>query len=267
MKALAACEAACGYWCARAARLHDSVKSAQTIFASELDRFSTVQAELPNRFHDDWCNRYEGLRWLTKRLIQLPDQLAKVAIEHDQNTLDTPLTVQQWTDLLQDAGEWPSAYKCLEQNLTQRGNARYRQIFQAREQLTRLKQGMLDCVVEYVLPVLDGLDEGERLSRPLIEASRQESTSVANILITWCNSYAVLRIQLLPILEQVGIRQIIVQPGTLIDYQRHEPYAVEFDPGAVAESIKAELRKGYDYVGEDGRVYVLRPAQVTVFQH
>ncbi|MEE4377638.1 MAG: nucleotide exchange factor GrpE [Candidatus Competibacteraceae bacterium] len=267
MKAIVACEAACASWRTRAARLHDGVKSAQTLFEGELDRFSEVQTELPNRFHDDWYNRYEGLRLLTKTLTQLPDQLAKVSMEQYQQPLDAPLTAQQWTDLLQDTGEWPSAYKRREQILTERGNARYQQIFQAREQLVQLKQGVLDCIVEYVLPVLDGLDEGERLSRPLIEASRQESTAVANILIAWRNSYAILRTQLLPILEQVGIRQITIKPGMLIDYYRHEPCAVEFDPNAVAESINAEVRKGYDYVDEDDRVYVLRPAQVVVFQH
>ncbi|NJN47267.1 MAG: nucleotide exchange factor GrpE [Candidatus Competibacteraceae bacterium] len=267
MKAIVACEAACAYWRTRAARLHDGIKSAQTLFEGELDRFSKAQTELPNRFHDDWYNRYEGLRLLTQTLTQLPDQLAKVSMEQDQKPLDAPLTAQQWTDLLQDAGEWPSAYKRREQTLTARGNARYQQIFQSREQLEQLKQGVLDCVAEYVLPVLDGLDEGERLSRSLIEASRQESTTVANILIAWCNSYAILRTQLLPILEQVGIRPIVVEPSALIDYYRNEPCAVEFDPDAVAESIKAEVRKGYDYKGEDGRVYVLRPTQVIVFQH
>ncbi|MEZ5582211.1 MAG: nucleotide exchange factor GrpE [Candidatus Competibacteraceae bacterium] len=265
-RTLAACETASGYWRAHAVRLYNGVKSARAIFSGELERFAEVHAEIPSRLQETWRNRQEGMRLLTKMLARLPERLAKVLEQQDPKPLPAPLNARQWNELLQQAGDLPSTYKRLEQALTAQDNARYQRIFQAREQTVKLRQGILDCVAKQLLPVLDGLDEGERLSRPLIEESRQESTAVANIVIAWCNSYAVLRAQLASILEHIGIRPIMVEPGTLIDYRRHEPCAVESNPTAADESIKAEIRKGYEYTGEDGQVHLLRPAQVIVFQ-
>jgi hypothetical protein len=119
------------------------------------------------------------------------------------------------------------------------------------------------AITAQILPVLDGLEDGLRLSRSLrvdLGAGHPETTTAIE---SWFSTYDHLIAAARAALADLGVEPIVVMRGQPIDYQCHEPTDVEPDPELADEQVKDVVRSGY-HLRLFGESRVLRPAQVVV---
>ena len=68
-------------------------------------------------------------------------------------------------------------------------------------------------------------------------------------------------------LNDVGVYRMDIEPGMMIDFERHEPSLVEADSEMENEQIKEIGRDGYEYVAQNGNRQTLRLARVVVVKN
>lgn len=148
------------------------------------------------------------------------------------------------------------------------GDGRYAKIKDIRLTAEAKRAACLYFVEKVVLPVVDGVDEGERITRSLLTPDRLPSDPAAlSQLNEWLGVYEELRATLLRALESAHIHSMDVAVGTPVDYTLHEPFDVEADPLLTDESIKMVTRRGFVMLAPDTEPMVVRPAQVVVVRN
>ena len=225
-----------------------------------------VQASLPPKLQEKLQGRQEGLDLISKMLERLLGQAAGLA---EDEPLESPLPSQpDLMALLTDETNEESARKVLDKQLKVIGNERWQLITKTRNSAQERRQRFLHFVEKRVLPVLDGLDNGEQNSKSLISQMKTDHPDLAESLTQWFETYSVLRQELMNLLNQVGVHLMEVKTVTPIDYERHEPFDVESDDtGLQDEDIKEVVRKGYEYALDSNTRTVLRAAQVIVVKN
>ena len=118
-----------------------------------------------------------------------------------------------------------------------------------------------------MLPILDGIYDGHKHLTPRIAELQQRYAEQSSELAVWFELYGKLGNELEKVLERGDVHEIDVVPGAAIDFERHEPFAVEPEPDMENEQIKEVTRKGYEYTTHDGERQVLRAAQVVVVKN
>ncbi len=119
-----------------------------------------------------------------------------------------------------------------------------------------------------MLPILDGLDDGEQFARQLFPPCAPEEGEPHEAVVRWMGVYAGVRERLMTLLADIGITRMTVTSGMPMDYLRFMPFDVESDPELDNESVKSATRAGYQYQEEaEGAQNVLRPAQVIVVKN
>jgi molecular chaperone GrpE (heat shock protein) len=83
----------------------------------------------------------------------------------------------------------------------------------------------------------------------------------------WFNTYFTLSSTILTMLNDLDVYRIDVEPGMMIDFERHEPSSVEADPVMENEQIKEISRDGYEYVNRNGDRHTLRVVRVVVIKN
>jgi molecular chaperone GrpE (heat shock protein) len=68
-------------------------------------------------------------------------------------------------------------------------------------------------------------------------------------------------------LNDIGVYRMDIEPGMMIDFERHEPSSVEADPEMENEQIKEISRDGYEYADHKGNQQTLRVARVVVIKN
>lgn len=211
--------------------------------------------------------RYEGLELIEKMLVRLQKPADALS---DDEILDLQLpsvSKQELIDLLdvQMNVNEETAHQLIEKKLQDVGNLRYQSIRKVRDLAEELSKRWLNFIEKKVLPILDGIDDGERYSEPLVNELKNDNPKLEPQLAAWFQTYSDLRKTLIDALQKVGVQRMDVKTEEPINYNRHEPFDVQQDPKLPNESIKEVTRHGYEYKDySESEFKVLRNAQVVV---
>lgn len=193
-------------------------------------------------------SRFDSAQILRRMVARLVERSAALAAP-ERVSLDLP-----------PPGPMPSceaSIESLESYGEAESQARYAAITEIRRGGEAARKALIDFLGKYALPVVDALDDGGRYARELPNDAADEYA--ARIVA----AYSKAREAMVQVLSSLGLCEVAVAVGEPIDYERHEPFDVEEDPGSPNESVKEVFRAGYAL--DDG--YLIRPAQVIVVRN
>ncbi|NEP79241.1 MAG: nucleotide exchange factor GrpE [Okeania sp. SIO3B3] len=201
---------------------------------------------------------------LGKMLRRLPEQ-TNLSVTNETLPEELPkITEPELIEIVNKTNTEKDIEVAIKNKLKQVGNKRWQIVSECRKLVLAYHKRLLNFFEKKVLPILDGIDEGEKYSREL----KTECSDDPNILESLLQLHDDLRQIVLKILELVNIRPIEVQIGTPIDYNCHEPFDIQPDVSLPNEVITEVTRKGYEYQLEESQGWqVLRPAQVIVVKN
>lgn len=220
-----------------------------------------------------FMGRQEGIELIVNRMIsRLPERASSLAEDKPLETNLPQMDLKDWHELLNGINSIEDAKRKSVFMQKQLGIERYRLLASWREESDKKRKTILSFIERQVLPVLDGIRDGERHSEPIIlqiqESANSQGKELPTGLIQWFATYKALREEGLKILDNVDVRCIDVKRGDKMDYEHHEPFDVEQDMALDNEHIKEVIRDGFEYwMEEDKRYRVLRPAQVIVVKN
>lgn len=254
-------------WAARSKALLEGIETSVRECNDIMAQSVTFAAAWPPELIGKMQGRQQGLDIISKmlnRLLQHPSAPAGDAIA------EVPLPALEqagWLDFLRDVQDEETGREQMGQRLKRASIERYQIISQVRNQAEANKKRFLSFLEKQLLPILDGLDEGLAYSEAVVQAAKLEFPASASSLNAWLETYNAMRGELLKVLTPIGVLPMDKNIGETVDYERHEPFDVEPDATLPNESIKALVRKGYEYreVGSPPRV--LRAAQVIVVKN
>lgn len=229
-----------------------------------------ILAAWPEELQQEIKNHQEGLEIIGRmleRLVAPGERLRKLASDLDAPGDLRIHTEQEWKALIEGMVEKELALKKIQQELKSIGKENYRIISLSNDLVKNRKNQILSFLEKQVLPILDGIYDGQKLMPPRIEAFQQRYAENAAALAAWGAIYRKLGDELEHVFERIDVHEMDVAPGTAIDFERHEPFAVEPDPNMENDRIKEITRKGYEYVTHCGERLVLRAAQVVVVKN
>ncbi|MCL1470077.1 nucleotide exchange factor GrpE [Argonema antarcticum] len=258
------------HWADRGKMLFDAI--ATTLQLSENKLFpecQKVKQELPLAVQEKLQERDKGLEIISRMLGRLLEPAREL------NETETPkrqlpsASEQELSDIFTAEGtNEESARQIIDKKLKEIGNQRYKYIAEMRELAERRRQRWLNFVEKKVLPILDGIENGQRYSQPLVNQLKDEYPNLTIKLDIWFQTYINLRVSLIQALEQVQVYPMQVKIKMPIDYTLHEPFDVQPDERLPNEYIKEIIRQGYEYSAPDrSDLRVLRPAQVVVVKN
>lgn len=225
------------------------------------------------RLKELFMGRQEGIELIVNRMIsRLPERASSLAEDKPLETNLPQMDLKDWHELLNGINSIEDAKRKSAFMQKQLGIERYRLLASWREESDKKRKTILSFIERQVLPVFDGIRDGERHSEPIIlqiqESANSQGKELPTGLIQWFATYKALREEGLKILDNVDVRCIDVKRGDKMDYERHEPFDVEQDMALDNEHIKEVIRDGFEYwMEEDKRYRVLRPAQVIVVKN
>ncbi len=251
---------------ARVDTLRDRLTPSVTAAATELKECGGAFESLPPELQETLRGRHEGLELIGKMIRRLVARLPAIG-EPSERSL--PLVGEdEWVVLLDGVKGRDSAEERIRQKLEEMSSKRYRTLGEQRRLVDTSRQSLLQFLKAQVLPVLDGIEDGEKHSRELIARLKTTDKESKESLETWYRAYETLHAELLGLLEQIKVRPLEVRCGAPIDYERHEPFGVEADPDLKTDDVKAVTRAGYEFtLDEREETFVLRPAQVIVVKN
>lgn len=258
------------YWQELGQTLASKVESAAGAAQDLINESQHIVAALPEELQEALKNHQEGLYIIGRmleRLISPGERLKKLA-----GNIEIPgdlkvMTEDQWRELLEEATEKEAALKKLHHQLKTLGKENYRIVSMSNDLVKKRKDQLLSFLEKQVLPILDGVYDGQKHLNPRIAELQQRYPDDSSKLQAWLEIYEKLAYELEQVIEQVKVHEIEVLPGSPIDFERHEPFAIESDPEKEDEQIKEIARRGYEYTAHNGEFQVLRAAQVVVVKN
>ena len=206
--------------------------------------------------------RQKALELIAKMLGRLPEQTNLFVKDETPPEYLPKITELELMDIVK-ANTDNESELAIKKKLKQVGNERWQIVSDSRKLVSGYHKRLLNFFDKKILPILDGIDDGEKYSKEL-----KTECDDPNILESLLQLHDELRQIVLEMLELVKIRPIEVQIGTLIDYNCHEPFDVQPDEDLPNEVIKEVTRKGYEYQLEESQEWqVLRVAQVIVVKN
>lgn len=269
------------HWAHRSQMLCDAIASTLELCESKLfPECQKLKEELPPGVQEKLQERDRGLEIIGRMLKRLFEPARELNEAETPNRQLPSATQKQLSDIItaEDTNE-ESARQAIAQKLKEIGNQRYKYIAEMRELAEKRRKRWQNFVEKKVLPILDGIENGQRYSEPLVNQLKDENPNLVTKLDLWFQTYINLRAILLQALEQVQVYPMQVKTKMPIDYTRHEPFDVQSDDRLPNEYIKEIIRQGYEYriPGESSEVQdltnnsktfqVLRPAQVVVVKN
>lgn len=262
-------EEAC-YWETYGKKLVPEIERAANAAKEMIAESQNLVAAWPEELQKEIKNHQEGLEIIGRmleRLVTPGERLKKLA-----ENLEIPgelhvIEAEQWRKLFEETTEKDLALQKMQQTLKNIGKDNYKIVSLSNDLVKNRKNQILSFLEKQVLPILDGIYDGQKLMPPRIEEFRQRYAENAEALAAWYETYQRLGAELERVLEQIDVHEIDVAPGTAIDFERHEPFAVEPDPDMENDQIKEITRKGYEYMAYCGEPLVLRAAQVVVVKN
>lgn len=240
--------------------VHAAVGACGTIISKARQAESSFPDDVRSRLH----GRQDGLDLIEKMLRRLAERVPPPAEIQEKKLLG--FDADEMEALVARERSLNTARKKVDSKLKLLANERYQHVDQLRSAAEKSRKSFLSFVEKQVLPILDGVDDGERSSVELITELRASKPEAADILDSWFRCYASTRTVLLNMVKEVGVCLMLVERGEATDYARHEPFEVEPDPEIENEHIKSVTRNGYEVDDGDEKL-VLRPAQVIVVKN
>ncbi|MFB2917162.1 nucleotide exchange factor GrpE [Aerosakkonema funiforme] len=264
------------HWAHRGVMLFDAIASTMELCQNKLfpeDR--KVKNELPVAVQEKLQKRYEGIEIIGRMLARLVEPARELCETETPNRHLPRVSKPELIDVLSNETNQESAHQAIAKKLKEIGDRRYKCIAEIRELAERRQQRWLNFVEKKVLPIVDGIESGQRYSQPLVNQLKDENPTWSTKLDDWFKIYHNLHLNLLHLLEQVQVYPMQVKTKTLIDYTRHEPFDLQADESLPNEYIKEVIRQGYEYLSEKSKVksqkskefLVLRTAQVVVVKN
>ncbi|MDD4401766.1 MAG: nucleotide exchange factor GrpE [Desulfitobacteriaceae bacterium] len=226
-----------------------------------------------DKLRDLIMGRQEGIILIVNRMIsRLPERAISLSEYKSLESKLPQMDLSEWQKLLNGSDNVEEANKKVASRQKQLGTERYRILANWREESDKKRKTILSFVERQVLPVLDGIGDGERHSEPIMrqvqEVAELQGKEMNSSLQLWFDTYRALREEILKLLAMVGIRRLDVKRGDKMDYDRHEPFDVEQDMALENEYVKEVIRDGFEYWMEEDNLYrVLRPAQVIIVKN
>ncbi|MGD0768556.1 MAG: nucleotide exchange factor GrpE [Tepidisphaeraceae bacterium] len=262
-------------WTRRTVSLREKLQVAIPVATDAIVQAGQTWQRLPADLQTQLGGRQEGLELIGKMAGRLLERLAGNGGQ-EPNAMPS-VGKQGWSDLaaaqVQElaAGRTsqPAVAAVFRAKLRGIGQERYQVVTRARELAESRRKGFFNFIKKHLLPVLDGVDDGQRYAMPLIEKLSADHAESANYLAAWRGTYDCLRKVFVEALASVDVRRIEVAPGAPFDYNRHEPIDVEPDQNLPTESIKSVTETGYEFApaGEAAVANVVRAAQVVVVKN
>ncbi|GEM_PF-3564576 len=255
--------------------LHQGMKQVIDQCANELlpDCRRTRESLLPD-LQVQIQSRHDALELIGRMVDRLREAVGKLG----NNALSAPVLVEvnryELIALLDEAYrsnqetiDKAMFKKVIDKKLKEVSNQRYQQITETRSLAESQRSQLLNLVKQKILPVLDGLYEGQNLSKPLIDHLAGSYPDQQDTLNQWLGFHSELYNQIQGILTQIGIHPMTVQRGDAADYNRHSPLGVEADSELDNEHVKEVSQQGYEYKETDQSAQMLRPAQVIMVKN
>ena len=170
-------------------------------------------------------------------------------------------------ELLKGETDEKSAQEKINKKLDAIGRSDYKLVSKAGELADKKQKTWLDFVEKQVLPILDGINDGKNHTSILINELMEQYQESESKLSGWFNTYVTLSSSILTMLNDIGVYRMDIEPGMMIDFERHEPSSVEADSEMENEQIKEIGRDGYEYTAHNGNQQTLRVARVVVIKN
>ncbi|MHB9130464.1 MAG: nucleotide exchange factor GrpE [Armatimonadota bacterium] len=259
------------FWNSRASTLEAGVGVAFNDAEKVLVSLRDVLITLPIEVQDSLKGRQEGLELIVRMLSRLPDATKGLTGDScEPAILPEPFGNEAWINYLREVSDATAANVLVKRKMAELSSDRYRIITGTRDLVEKVRKRVLQSVERKVLPIIDGLDDGERHSAEMIRDLQTGLDGEAiQHLDYWFAGYGNLRNDvLLGMLENIRIRPMMVSIGVPIDYEQHEPFDTEVDSSLPNEAVKEVVRAGYVYESSvEGEIEVLRAAQVIVVKN
>lgn len=256
-------------WATMWSTLSQDIEATSKTWEEEiLPECRALKQQLPKDVQEKLTTRHELLELSNRILLRLRESVTTL----EETEITKPhliiLSEENLIDFLDSNTNEESARKAIDNKLKPLEHQRYKRIREVQDLAETRRQQCMDLVKKKVLPILDNIDEGEQYSHALVEELIAENSDHKDILKQWLGFHKILQKMLLNLLDKVRVSPIEVEIGSLIDYNRHEPLDVEKDSNLPNEHIKEVLRRGYEYITEEGKEPVLlREAQVVVVKN
>jgi molecular chaperone GrpE (heat shock protein) len=253
------------YWSRQTSLLGDTLPGLSKDFESLVASSAENREAMETDWQEKLKSRQQGLELINKMMTRVLDKLPQAVVDESNDVLPEPLGEEQWRELTASAQE--NAEQQLKQRLKSLGAERYTVISTMRKVAEQGRSALLKLVEKDLLPVLDGIDDGERGSDSLVHQGGAETSERDDALEAWFGTYGVMRDHFLKTLAGINVRRMDIEPGMPVDYARHEPFDVEPADGLEDETIKSVVRHGYEHIRESLPVFDLRSAQVVVVKN
>jgi DNA repair exonuclease SbcCD ATPase subunit len=207
------------------------------------------------------------IRRMLQRLVNQDDRLKSLVEEIELADNLKELEEDEWMKLMEGEMNEKSAQKKINKNLDRMRRSNYKLVSKVGDLADKRQKTWLDFVGKQVLPILDGIIDGKNHTSILIDELMEQYQESESKLSEWFNTYFTLSSTILTMLNDLGVYRMDIEPGMMIDFERHEPSSVEADPVMENEQIKEISRDGYEYVAHNGNRQTLRVARVVVIKN
>lgn len=256
------------WWDQRQARLVETLQSLRGQFAALIERARAADGALDDELRQALTARRESLDLCGRMLDRVLDRAMTAPGRHGEPPVEMhgPLRAAALAADLRRATDSPQAQlqSLMRERRLQHGKA----LDALRARAGASRNRVVSMVVKQLLPVLDGIEEGARLARPLLAHMLSEHPAQQTPLAQWLSVYDGLVTGFLGGLRDIGVEPVPCEAGADVDYALHEPIDVEPDPTMANERIKEAVRRGY-WLAEAGGAgsTLLRAAQVVVVKN
>jgi len=251
-------------WNTRLTGLRTGLQTAVEACGAIVLKARESEASLPEDVRARLHGRQDGLDLIEKMLRRLGDRVPSPSEVEEKKLLS--FGSDEVHSIAAKDRELGVVRREFDSKLKLMSNENYQQVSQIRTAADNSRKSFLGFIERQVLPILDGVDDGDRSSDALVAELRESVPEVAETLSAWFECYDSLRTVLLDMLGVAGVTAMVVARGDAMNYERHEAFDVEPDPELANERIKCVTRNGYE-VEDGGQTRVLRPAQVTVVKN
>ncbi|MGA1795095.1 MAG: nucleotide exchange factor GrpE [bacterium] len=259
-----------GFWLDRGERLKALIKELANPVDEAIANSNRILVRLPEELKTNLESSQQGLNIIGRMLqglVEQDDRLKRLVerIELADNVRE--LEDDEWRELLHGETDERSAQEKINEKLDAIGRSNYRLVSKAGELAEKKQKIWLDFIVKQILPIFDGINDGKKHTSILIDELMERFQESESELREWFDTYATLSRMISTVLNDVGVYRMDVEPGMMIDFERHEPSLVEADSEMENEQIKEIGRDGYEYVNQNGNRQTLRLARVVVVKN
>lgn len=255
-------------WCGRVQSLSSSIEAICAQSIAILESAATNLSMLSELSRDALSGRQEGLESIGRMIGRLPEQIGKLDLSVQERPILYRLDKQSLANLLSEETELPPEAAGTSE-VKRVSLSRWQMLSNLTSSLESKRKSFLQSIKNYVLPVIDGLDKGESITRSEVSKLKESNEDEADRLSDWLQSYAECRGVLLSLLSGLGVQPMAdAVRGNPIDFERHEPIMDVEDHTLGPEQISEVVFNGYEITASpDSEPLLVRAAQVVAVKN